>query len=103
MTQHRSASPIGGPTHGRNLGRAGSLERDHANARVWQHAEAQFTVMTREGDDREQARVSGANGDGRSADPAGKALRRRKARRATAFCGALNKPRRGTDCRQDRP
>jgi len=44
-------------------------------------------------------RVSGASGDGRSADLAGKALRRMKAKRATAFCEALDKQRRGTACR----
>ena len=48
------------------------------------NAEAQFSVVTREGDDRERKRESVANGDGRSADPAGKALRRMKARRASA-------------------
>jgi hypothetical protein len=79
----RAPASRGGPIHGKNLGRVGSLERDHATSDLGNTLWCTGPEVSRE-NCRFGKRASGWGSDGCAPRSAGKALGRMKTRRAQA-------------------
>jgi hypothetical protein len=99
ITQRCRDSRRDGTEQGRNLGKAGSLERGQPTpglARRW----GATTVETRERVDRREARER-TGGDGRPADNGGESLGEDENQEGIGLCESLNRTRRGTDSRRE--